>query len=294
MGFVLSFITSILFTIYVLPKKLSTQSAVRYSLFQGVGYFFASAVVFAAVSLFSGNSGETLADSIHIISFIAGIVWFGGSATFLSAIDRIGLSRSNQWKNLQGPVGAVLSLTILGEAGETKVVFIILASLFILISAMLFTIKNEKEKAFDRSGIILALLAAVFFGTFSMLQKYVVNHGFIYSQLFYNSLGALLSAFVFLLIRERNIRFFRETSLKNGLLGTAGGVLFFMASLGATLSYSYLPASIAFTIIQLNAVWTVLAGVIVFREIDLRKHWLKIVVGILFAFAGVAMLLLAQ
>lgn len=44
------------------------------------------------------------------------------------------------------------------------------------------------------------------------------------------------------------------------------------ASFFSTLAYKYIPGSIAFTIVQLNAVWTVLVGILIFKEIDFKKN----------------------
>jgi len=66
------------------------------------------------------------------------------------------------------------------------------------------------------------------------------------------------------------------------------------ASFFSTLAYKYILDSIAFTIVQLNAVWTVLVGILIFKEIDFKKNWARILTGIVFAITGVIMLLFAQ
>ena len=69
-------------------------------------------------------------------SIAAGIIWATAFVSFVKSIDLIGLSRSNQWKNLQGPVGVILSLFILGETATTNPVFAILAAMAIFLSAV--------------------------------------------------------------------------------------------------------------------------------------------------------------
>jgi threonine/homoserine efflux transporter RhtA len=54
-------------------------------------------------------------------------------------------------------------LIFLSEFLTTNVIFIVLAILFIFISAVLFTIKNNKEVTIDKIGIIYAIIAALFF-----------------------------------------------------------------------------------------------------------------------------------
>ena len=294
MGFLLSVLTSILYTIYVFPKKISSLTPVRYSFFQEIGFLLAASCAFGIQKIAAGSCSEPILSPYHLISFGAGVLWFAGSTFFLAAVDRIGLTRSNQWKNLQGPVSAAIALTILGEAAQTNIIFIILASISILVSALFLTVSSKDSGQPAKRGVWLALFAALFSGIFAATQKYIVSRGFIFSQQFFVSLGALTAAIIYLLISEKSLAFVKITSLKEGLLGIAGGILYFSASLSATFSYRYLPASIAFTIVQLNALWTVLSGIFIFKEMSFRQHWKRIALGLIFAVIGVILLLFGQ
>ena len=293
MGFIFAIITSLFFTAYTIPKKLSRQSTMRYSMFQGMGFFGASAIVYLIHCIIRSGDAEPLNDPYLLLSALSGVFWFMGCAFFFMAIDEMGLSRSNQWKNLQGPFGAIFNLLFLAEYKQTNVLFILLSCGAILVSAIFLTIKGNEQKAFSRRGIIYALLAAVLFGLNSMLLKNGTNHGFIYSQQIVLSGAVFISSMVFLLIKEKSISCIRELSSKDNLLGILGGVLFYAASFFSLHSYNLLPGSITFTIIQLNAVWTVLVGVFIFREIEFRKNWLRIALGMFFAVIGVILLLFA-
>ena len=294
MGYLFAIISSLFFTFYVVPKKISKQTPTKYSLFMGLGFFIISIIMYIINKIFVYNPQETLLNPILILSGIGGILWLVGSVFFLTAIDKIGLSRSNQWKNLQGPIGAILTLVFLSEFIQTKVIYIILAIIFILISAMLFTIKNKDEKIIDKKGIIYAILSALFFGTNALIQKYATNNGLVYSQQVYFSGLVFISAFVYLLVKERNIKFLKDIKSKDNILGIIGGFIYFFASFFSTLAYKYIPGSIAFTIVQLNAVWTVLVGILIFKEIDFKNNWPRIILGILLAIVGVIMILFAQ
>lgn len=294
MGYLFAIISSLFFTFYVIPKKISKQTPTKYSLFMGLGFFTISLIIYIISKIFINNPQETLLNPILILSGIGGILWLIGSIFFLTAIDKIGLSRSNQWKNLQGPIGAILTLVFLYEFIQTKVIYIILAIIFILISAMLFTIKNKDERIVDKKGIIYAILSALFFGTNALIQKYATNNGLVYSQQVYFSGSVFISAFVYLFVKEKNIKFLRDIKSKDNILGIIGGFIYFFASFFSTLAYKYIPGSIAFTIVQLNAVWTVLVGILIFKEIDFKKNWIRILLGIILAIIGVIMLLFAQ
>lgn len=294
MGYLFAVISSLFFTAYVVPKKLSKQTPIKYSMFMGLGFFIVSLIMFYINKILVYNPNETLLNPILVLSGLGGVLWLLGSVFFLTAIDKIGLSRSNQWKNLQGPIGAILTLTFLSEFMQTRIIYIILAIISILMSAMLFTIRNSKEKIVDKKGIIYAILSALFFGTNALIQKYATNNGLVYSQQVYFSGLVFISSIVYLLITEKNINALKDINKKDNILGIVGGCTYFFASFFSTLAYKYIPGSIAFTIVQLNAVWTVLVGIIIFKEINFKKHWLRIILGILLAIIGVVMLLLAQ
>jgi len=294
MGYLFAIISSLFFTAYVVPKKLSKQTPIRYSMFMGLGFFIVSLIMFCLNKTLYYNPKETLLNPILLLSGFGGALWLLGSVFFLTAIDKIGLSRSNQWKNLQGPIGAILTLIFLSEFMQTKIIYIILAILSILMSAMLFTIRNSKEKIVDKKGIIYAILSALFFGINALIQKYATNNGLIYSQQVYFSGLVFVSSIVYLLVTEKNINVLKNIKARDNILGIIGGCTYFFASFFSTLAYKYIPGSIAFTIVQLNAVWTVLVGIIIFKEIDFKKHWLRILLGILLAIIGVIMLLFAQ
>ncbi len=95
-GYICALISSLFFTAYVIPKKLSKQTPIKYSLFMGLGFFIVSIIMFIINKITVNNSLENLANPILLLSALGGILWLIGSVFFLSAIDKIGLSRSNQ------------------------------------------------------------------------------------------------------------------------------------------------------------------------------------------------------
>jgi glucose uptake protein GlcU len=112
-------------------------------------------------------------------------------------------------------------------------------------------------------------------------------------QLYFASF-VFISAAVFVFIKHRNLKALRDIKQKDNWLGILGGALYFFASLTSIISNHFIPASIAFTIIQFNAVWTILIGVLYFKEINLRKHWLRLLFGIVLAAVSIWLLVIAK
>ncbi|MCL2451587.1 GRP family sugar transporter [Candidatus Saccharibacteria bacterium] len=293
-GYIIALICSVFFSLYIVPKKLSKANPIIYTLFVGVGFAGASLISYVVVGLTTGKF-DNLWHPAAIFSIMNGISWMIASVLFVTAIDRIGLSRSNQWKNLQGPVGALLCLFVLGEWMQTRLEFVLLAVATITISAYLFTIKKSDEKRVDTKSIGLAIGAAFLFGFNAMLQKLAINHGLeTQAQQLYFSSFVFISAVVFVFFKYRNLKVLGQIKKKDNWLGILGGALFFFASLTSIISNHFIPASVAFTIIQFNAVWTVLIGVLIFKEIEWRKHWLRLLAGIVLAIVSIVLLVMAK
>ena len=123
MGYLFAIVSSLFFTAYVVPKKLSKQTPIKYSMFMGLGFFIVSLIMFCLNKTLYYNPKETLLNPILLLSGFGGALWLLGSVFFLTAIDKIGLSRSNQWKNLQGPIGAILTLIFLSEFMQIRIIY---------------------------------------------------------------------------------------------------------------------------------------------------------------------------
>lgn len=146
----------------------------------GTGFFLSSVVLY----LFQPVLGFDETINVNLLwSVLAGVVWAAGFVCFVKSIDAIGLARSNQWKNLQGPVGVILSLIILGEYAKTRPLFAVLAGTAVFLSAIAFTISSSKEEAkTNLNGIYLATASGVAFGLVTVINKHVVDTVGVYSQ----------------------------------------------------------------------------------------------------------------
>lgn len=288
LGLIFAVLGSIFYGVYVVPRKLSKQNVFVYTMFVGLGFFSVSVIFFGIMKL-CGNT-ENLFDPTLLWGALCGVIWMVATIFFMLALDHIGLSKSTQWKNLQGPIGAFLIFFILSEAGSVNVWFLLASISAIFISALLFSIKNKEEKKFDIWGILFAVFAAILYGFVALIQKYLSMEGFVFAQQVWFSLFVFLSGMVVVLIRYKNLNCFKQTFKKDNAMGLLGGSLYFLGSLFVALAYSYMSGSVAFTIVQLNAFWVILIGLIFFKEIDFKKHWKRILLGFLFVALGVGLL----
>ncbi len=288
-GYVFAFLSSFFFSLYVVPRKFSTIKPLFFSTFMGVGFFLSSFLLYLSHPLFAKAEVIT---PLLVVAFLEGIVWAIGFVLFVGAIDYVGLSRSNQWKNLQGPIGVFLTLFFLSEYTKSNPLYVLIAGIAIFISAVVLTIPKAGEVVADRKkGILLAVLAGISFGTVTLSNKYLTIHGHIYTQLLFWSLGIVSCLLLFSLFTKQ-VQALVATERKESLLGFFAGVLYLGASFCMLMAYTYIPASIGFTIIQLNTVWTVLLGAVFFGEIAVKLHWGRLTIGLALALGAVLLLAL--
>ena len=162
----------------------------------------------------------------------------------------------------------------------------------ILISALLFTIKTSAAKKTTTTGVLLAVFSAFCFGFTAFIQKFLTTKGFVFSQLLYHSAFVVIAAAAIYLIQTRKpVELFLIS--KKTWLPVMPGVMFLAATILSGLAYTMIAGSVSFSLVQLNAAWTILIGIFIFKEISFQKHWLRITTGFVFALGAIVLLLFA-
>lgn len=282
MGYLYAIVSSLFLTLYALPKKKCKLQPYTYVLFMGVSSFLLAIIFYL---LFGIN--ESLFNNWLIVSFIGGIVWFIASALFFYCVDKMGVAKASEFKSLQGPIGSILILTILSEFVGLNIYLLLLAIVFMFLSAYTLVINDNKSKNISFTSIFWALISALMYGVSGFIRKVVTLEGFVYSQQIYTSLGIMLSAFLYTIIKDKKIILDNK---KSCLLAYISGISHYLASFFMLISYKYIEGSIAFTIIQLNSIWTCLIGIFIFKEIDYKKYYKRLLFGLLFAVIGIILL----
>lgn len=290
-GYLLAVLSSVFFSLYVIPRKLSKLPAALFSLIMSTGFFSGTVAIYLIFPAL--HSAEKISPVLWW-SVLAGVIWAAAFVSFVKSIDFLGLARSNQWKNLQGPVGVLLALSVLGESAYANPILTTLAAVCVFLSALFFTISNGNEnKAIEKSGVYLALASAVGFGTVAAIQKYVtLNSGIYIQQIIWS--GSIVLSLVFFNFYTKTINSLSSSKRRDLVLAFIAGLFYLGASYLQLFSYKTIAASIGFTIIQMNALWTILIGIFVFREIDIKLHWKRVLSGLLLTLAGIYLLALAR
>ena len=326
LGIIYAILCSILLSAYSIARKFTKQNAIAYTVWIGIAFFITTAIIYGVVVLAGWGVDEPLISPWHLLSLLLGMVWVFASACVSFAVDKIGLSKSTQWKNLQGPIAAILMLAFLSDVVGSKIWLVLCGFIVMFISAMLFNINKNQTKEVNKNawqGVLLSVLGAVGFGVYAFLQKILTNNGFVLTPILYASLAvALFSLFIYV-VRYRKIKdlfTINESVLVNPFLskqnaiGTGqnnmnvvankklslfkqmsppiiAGVLTSAVVILNMLSFREIAGSVAFGIIQANVIWTILVGILVFREINFRQNWLRITCGFISAIGAVVLLI---
>jgi len=140
-------------------------------------------------------------------------------------------------------------------------------------------------------GIMLGILASVFFSFNSLVRKICSINGLIFAEQIYASFVICIVTFALLVIKNKVNK--QVLFNKKNFLGLLSGFFYFFASTFMVLSYSYISGTITSTITKLSGLFSVFIGIVFFKEINFKKHWLKIILGCISITLAVFLLLFA-
>ncbi|MCL1908443.1 MAG: GRP family sugar transporter [Holophagaceae bacterium] len=308
LGIFFSVIVSILFAAYAIPRKFSKQNVILYTMWMGISYCAATIILVGILWGFGLEPAENLLSRWHLLTALRGIVWVFGMMAYNKAIDKIGLTRFNQWKNIQGPVGSLLILFIVTkDTSSAKTLWLLLGMTVMFFSAWLFQVETDAEKRISetlwkkenmRQGIAFALFSGICFGISALLNSIVSNveivgEKFTFAQLIYHSATLTIFPMALCLVVENKtsepskaVERFRDiikVDKKTWMPVIAGG-MYMVATLLTIYSYRLIPNNaIPWSITQLNVFWTVIIGIFIFKEIGYKQNWRRLTGGILMA-----------
>ena len=288
MGYLYAILSSLFFAFYAIPKKRVKLKPSLYALFMGISCFIISLILYLLFGLNEGVFNRWL-----LLSIVGGIIWFFASVLFFYSVDKIGVSIASEFKSLQGPMGSLLMLTILSEYISLNIYLLLLAIIFIFLAALVLVVKDDSNNKVKFKNIIIAVLSALFYAITGFIRKVVTLQGFIYIQQVYTSIGLLLSSFIYLIFKDSRV-ILKKEQRKSYSLALLSGLFYYFASYFMLLSYKKIEGSIAFPIIQLNSIWACIIGIFIFKEINYKKYYKRLLIGLLFAITGITLLVICN
>jgi len=293
-------------------------------MWMGIAYFLGTLILIFIIWGFGFEERENLLNPWHLLTVLRGFIWILGMAAYNIAIDKIGLTRFNQWKNIQGPVGSLLIFLVIADmSSPIKILFLFLGMTVMFCSALIFQIKTDAElgiktikdglvvpegisaKKNKILGILFALFSGVCFGISALFNSIVsrpafVGYRFTYAQLLYHSMSLIIfSVIVYMIIGNKQVTVkqrFKEIFAinKKTWLPFISGAMFLCATLLTIYSYRMIPNAVAWSITQLNVFWTIIIGIFIFKEVNYKQHWLRLTAGVLMSLGACVLLFFAM
>jgi glucose uptake protein len=276
-GFVYAIIAAIVWGTHLVPFK-KMKADIYYSQFLICSGIFISTFV---ISIFLG-----FPLSLSIPGLVAGIIWVFGNLASLLAIREIGISRafpvwiSNTLVMFTWGVVLFKELTT-----SSSLILGLLGVLLIFIGCFLVGItKKEKEKS-TKKGIILALIAALLFGsTFVPFKLTKMSGGQFFFQM---SVGIMItSALIFVL----KMKIPKNLQIMEGL---STGFMWTVANLFAINANIILGLSRGGPLTQTAALIGALWGLFYFKEFTKKKQVVQIIVSCIIVVTGAILIGLA-
>lgn len=88
LGYFFALISSLFFSFYIIPRKLSKLTPINFSFFMSIGFFSSTIILYLFQPILKFHE---VFSPVLFWSVLAGIIWATSFISFVSSIDEIGL-----------------------------------------------------------------------------------------------------------------------------------------------------------------------------------------------------------
>lgn len=293
-GFGWALLALFFFGLYMVPRKLARMSDLPFVLTMSVGVVLTNSVAW----LLSQPAVSAVAGSACWLAFLCGPIWYLGVLFYAMSVTRMGLALSTPIKNTTAVLGALIGLVVFAEWREAQPVLTVAGSLLVVLCAVLLAQTGENDcrrSCITPGGVACALAAATFFAAYTIPFKVAQQAGLDTVPLVaYMGLGTLAAAVVCFALFDRGWAKWCHEPLAHHGWAALAGLTWVLAVICMAEAIKRIGLAITWPFTNLNTIVTVACGIIVFREISVRKFWKTILLGLGAGVAGVILLGLAR
>ncbi|MEN6301644.1 MAG: GRP family sugar transporter [Armatimonadia bacterium] len=296
-GYGLAFAALVLFGLYMVPRKLTTLRDLPFVLSMCVGVVVSTTLT----SLLIHGVPLVFDPRLHLpvaLAFLCGPIWYLGVLFYTMSVTEMGLALATPIKNTTAVLGTVIGLAYFGEWRETRPLPALAGAVFVMVCAVIIgrTGENDARRSnITARGIIAALAAAVFFAMYTAPFKLAQQGGLdTVTLVAYMGLGTLAGAIAAFAVVDRDWRGWVRTRFSDHLYAALCGVLWVAAVIVMAEAIRRIGLAIVWPFTNLNTIVTVACGIIIFREISVRKFGKTIAIGLLVGVVGVVFLGVAR
>lgn len=294
-GYGLATLALIFFGLYMVPRKLTGMRDLPFVLSMSLGIVLTTALASLLVHRTPLLTGQGLG---QWYALVCGPLWYAGVLFYSISVSEMGLTLATPIKNTTAVLGTVIGLAVFAEWQETRPVEALLGSALVVVSAVLISRTGEadcRRSCLSVRGIIAALGAAVFFASYTIPFKDAQRaHLDTISLVGYMGFGILATALIVSAVAREDLRGWWRTPLREHGYAALCGALWVIASFAMSEAIRRIGLAITWPFTNLNTIVTVACGILIFHEINVRKFWKVLVLGIVVGVIGVALLGVAR
>lgn len=281
----------VLFGLYMVPRKLCGLRDGQFVLTMCIG---AVATTQAALLAAHGGRPPAVSPAGAWLSLSCGPIWTLGILCYTLSVSRMGLTLATPIKNTTAILGTLLGLIAFSEWRETDPLLALPGSLLVVVCAVLLGACGDRSPVRSHAtpaGIAYALLAAAFFAAYTVPLKLAQKQGVdSYRLMAYMGLGTLAGAALIFGVFTRGRREWLHQPLRDQAFAALAGCIWALATIAMSEAIKRIGLAVTWPVTNLNTVVTVAVGILVFHEVDLKRHGRTVALALVCAFAGTLLL----
>ncbi len=295
LGFSLALVAMVLFGLYMVPRKFSRLNDFGFVLTMCLG---AAVTTQAGQFIVHGGHLPPVSARGAWLAFSCGPIWSLGILFYTLAVSQMGLTLATPIKNTTAVLGTVVGLAAFSEWRQVQPVVALAGSLLVVACAILLARTGERAGARSfatPAGVLFALLAALFFATYTVPLKLAqAQRVDTYRLIAAMGLGTLAGSIPLTALFGGGWREWRRHAASDHLWAALAGAIWALATIAMAEAIRRIGLALTWPLTNLNTVVTVAAGILVFHEVDPRKHARLIALAMLCAGVGTLLLGLAR
>jgi len=292
LGVTLGLVTALFIGLFMVPRRYFKGDTVTFL----VGMTFGAMVGNAVYWLVSGMpfSPRWLA----VFSLVPGANWAVGTFAYAHGTHKVGLAKATGIKNTQVLVATAGAFIFFNEAETTQPVLAFLGSGLVVATAFILSNIRHREKALPHAslgGYLIPVIASVLYGLNGLFMKILIVGGVPRPQMNFGiGIGAFAGGVCLYGLVRRRLDFLRAAGARQHLMAVIGGLIWACGLVTMIIAIDFAGLAVAWSLLNLSIVVSVLYGVVVLREVDIARRWREVAAGLAVACLGVAALYLSK
>ncbi|MBU0607503.1 MAG: GRP family sugar transporter [Armatimonadetes bacterium] len=294
LGYGLATLALVFFGLYMVPRKLTGMRDRPFVLSMSVGIVLTTTLC----SLLVHHTPLVTSHPGALYALACGPLWFIGILLYSVSVSEMGLTLSTPIKNTTAVLGTLVGLIVFAEWRETKPLEAVLGSLLVVVSAVIISRTGENDcrrSCLSVKGTLAALGAACGFAAYTLPLKYAQRLGLdTITLVAIMGWGIIATAALAYAVSHHRWRDWWGHPRREHGYALLCGAIWVVATYAMSEAILRIGLAITWPFTNLNTIVTVACGILFFHEINVRKFWRVLLLGLAVGVIGVGLLGLAR